>query len=94
VTGLEILDRVVLGQMVFHRRPDAWDLLDDEGRVSAVLCPRTDFVAVSPCSPRPFPQLSGRGFVPYGERVTERIRADGIEQGIELVRRLAAAEAE
>jgi hypothetical protein len=40
VTGLEILNKVALGQTLFHRGHDAWDLLDADALVAAVLCPR------------------------------------------------------
>jgi hypothetical protein len=77
VIGLEILDRLLLDHYSHHRVNDAWDLLDGQRRVAAVLCPRGDFVAVSlpPGPERLWPERSGR--VPYDEEVAARVTGDG-----------------
>ena len=46
-TGLELLDLVVYGQTVFHRDHDAWVLIDEDGLVAAVLCPRKSHLSIS-----------------------------------------------
>jgi hypothetical protein len=92
MTALEILDQLLLGQMAFHRRPDAWDLVDAQGHVPAVLCPRTKrgFVAISPCPDRPPLRRDGGGFVPYKEKVKWRITSDNVDEGVARVRELVA----
>lgn len=91
MTGLEILDQILLKQFAYHRRPDAWDLLDKQRRyVTAVLCTRKDFVSIAPAE-RPMPIHEGRKIVkPYGEKVKWKITADSIEEGVERVRKLVA----
>jgi hypothetical protein len=91
VTGLEILDQVLLGQTTFHRCDDAWDLLDENGLVAAVLCPRKQHLSVAPVAQRVPPAPVGR-LMPYGEKVELKITADGVEEGVDAVRRLAAAQ--
>ncbi len=92
MTGLEILNRVALGQTLFHRDDDAWDLLDVDGLVAAVLCPRTHHLSISPPRKRVRPAPVGRR-IPYGEKVRWKITEDKISEGIDIVRRLAAAAA-
>jgi hypothetical protein len=77
---LEILDALVLGHVTFHRRPDAWDLLDNWGRVSAVLCVRkSGFVTISlPAgTERTVARGDGRIVMPYDEEVVAHVTADG-----------------
>ena len=88
VTGLEIFNRVVYGQMLFHRDKDAWDLIDEDGLVAAVLCPRTEHLTISLPKKRVKPKPAGRR-VPYGERKWDEIREHDIERGIDLVGDLA-----
>jgi hypothetical protein len=38
VTGIEIFDRIIFGHTVFKRDRDAYDLIDEDGLVCAVLC--------------------------------------------------------
>jgi hypothetical protein len=94
MTGLEILDQLLLGQTAYHRRPDAWDLLDKNGLVIAVLCPRKAFVAFSPVPKRAAPARPDGSFVPYGEKVALRITADNIEDGIDKIHELKALHAD
>ena len=89
-TGLEILDRLLLGQTAFHRCDDAWDLLDDAGLVTAVLCPRRRHVSIAPVMPRAEPAGVGR-LMPYGEKVESKITADNVEHGVSVIRELVAA---
>jgi hypothetical protein len=88
MTGLEIFDRIAFGRTVFHRDDDAWDLLDEDGLVAAVICPRKSHVSIAPVEPRVSPKPVGRK-MPYGEIVTEKITADQIERGTEILARLA-----
>jgi hypothetical protein len=48
MTGLEILDQLLIGHTAYHHRLDAWDLLDNGGHVVAVLCPRRAHVSIAP----------------------------------------------
>jgi hypothetical protein len=91
-TGLEILDRLLLGHTAYHRRPDAWDLLDSQGRVVAVLCPRQHHVSVAPTDARPTPHR-GENIVPYKEKVAAKITGDKVDEGIALVAELLRPEA-
>ena len=50
MTGLEIFDRVIYGHMVWRRDHDAWDLIDEDGLVAAVLCPRQRHLSIAPVS--------------------------------------------
>jgi len=90
MTGLEILDRLVRGQTVYHRSEDSWDLLDAAGLVTAVLCPHKQHVSIAPLADRRAPAPEGR-LMPYGERVEWKITADKVEEGVEVVRRLVEA---
>jgi hypothetical protein len=89
MTGLEILDKVVVGQTLFHRCDDAWDLIDDRGLVCAVLCPRKQHLSISPVARRVAPAPAGR-LIPYGEKVALKITADAIEQGTDEIRKLVS----
>ena len=91
MTGLEILDQVLLGQTAFHRCHDAWDLLDERGLVAAVLCPRKHHLSVAPLAERVPPAPVGK-LMPYGEKVKWKITADGVEEGIEVVRSFVEAQ--
>jgi len=88
LTGLEIFDRVAYGHMVWHRDRDAWDLLDEDGLVAAVLCPRQHHLSIAPVSgERPEPMPVGRR-IPYGEKVEHKIRGDDIDRGIAILQDL------
>jgi hypothetical protein len=63
-------------------------LLDREGRVTAVLCPRSKFVAVSPVPKPRTPAYGQRSFVPYNEKVRWRIHEDDLDSGKTIVREL------
>ena len=90
MTGLESLSRVAVGQTLFHRDHDAWDLLDGDGLVVAVLCPRTAHLSISPPkSKRATPAPAGRR-IPYGEKVTWKITEDEIPRGLAEIQRLVA----
>src|SRR5438094_705786 len=71
-SGLEIFDRVVYGQTLFHRDHDAWDLIDENGLVAAVLCPRKSHLSISIPRKRVPPKPAGRR-IPYGEKVAHKI---------------------
>ena len=88
LTGLEILDAVVYGQTVFHRDLDAWDLIDEDGLVAAVLCPRSGHLSIAIPTKRVEPKPVGRR-IPYGEKVAWKIREDEIERGIAIIANLA-----
>jgi len=88
VTGLEIFDRVVYGHTVFKRDHDAYDLIDAEGLVAAVLCPRANHLSISLPAKRVAPKPAGRR-IPYGEKVAWKIRDDEIDRGIAVVADLA-----
>jgi hypothetical protein len=92
VTGLEILNKVALGETLFHRDDDAWDLLDTDGLVAAVLCPRTHHLSISPPRQRVRPVPAGRR-IPYGEKVEWKITEEMLDDGVAIVRRLAASPA-
>jgi hypothetical protein len=90
MTGLEILDRVALGQTLFHRDDHAWDLLDADGFVVAVLCPRSHHLSISlPPDGRTERAPAGRR-IPYGEKVELKITETEIARGIEIVQSLVA----
>jgi hypothetical protein len=91
LTGLEILDRVVYGQTIFHRARDAWDLIDEDGLVAAVLCPRKSHLSISIPSKRVPPKPVGRR-IPYGEKVAHKIGDGDIEGGVAIVADLARRE--
>jgi hypothetical protein len=87
MTGLEILDNVAYGHTLFHRDHDAWDVLDSEGLVCAVLCSRTHHLSISPLPRRVPPVPAGRRN-PYREKVEWKITAETVEEGIERPRDL------
>jgi hypothetical protein len=89
--GLEIFDRVVYGHTVFHRDHDARDLLDNDGLVAAVLCPRTSHLSIAIPSKRVEPRPVGRR-IPYGEKVAWTIREDEIDRGIAILAELRVAD--
>jgi hypothetical protein len=60
MTGLEIFEELVRGQTVYHRCDDAWDLLNQEQLVVAVICPRIAHVSISPTSKPSRPARVGR----------------------------------
>ena len=91
MTGLEVLDRIAYGQTLFHRDHDAYDLLDGNGCVAAVLCPRQSFVAVAIPARRLPPKPVGRR-IPYGEKVAHRISESNLDDGAELLQQLVQAE--
>lgn len=92
LTGLEILDRVAYGHTVWHRDRDAWDLLDEDGLVAAVLCPRQHHLSIAPVSGRRVqPKAVGRR-IPYGEKVAHKIRSDDIDRGISILHDLVKPE--
>jgi hypothetical protein len=88
VTGLEIFDHVASGQVVFHRDDDAWDLLDEDGLVAAVLCPRKTYLTVSLPPKRVPPKPAGRR-MPYGEKKKFEISEDQLQTGRERIAALA-----
>lgn len=104
MTRLDILARVLLGQTAFHRSEDAWDLLDEQRLVAAVLCPRQHHVSVAPLHKRVEPAPEG-ALLPYGApkvgwKITDKpnavkrgsgVEVISIEDGVKLVRRLSAA---
>jgi hypothetical protein len=92
-TGLEIFDRVVYGQTVFHRDHDAWDLIDEDGLVAAVLCPRTSHLSIAIPTKRVRPKPVGRR-IPYGERIAWKIRKEEVDRGIAIVADLARRHAD
>lgn len=92
-TGLEILDSVVYGRTVFHRDHDAWDLIDDDGLVAAVLCPRKSHLSISIPSKRVPPKSVGRR-IPYGEKVAHKIGEEEIDRGIAIVADLVRPESD
>jgi len=90
MTGLEILEELLLGQRVDHRHPHAWDLLNGDNKVVAVLCDRKQHVSIAPC-PAPAEPRDARKIVePYGERVAWKVGADNIEAGVTQVRALTS----
>jgi hypothetical protein len=92
-TGLEILDRLLLGQTAFHRCDDAWDLLDHAGLVTAVLCPRKKHVSIAPVTPRVKPARVGR-LMPYGEKVAAKITTDNFADGLRTIHDLVGTTTE
>ena len=93
MTGLEIFDKVADGQTVFHRDRDAWDLIDDDGLVAAVLCPRTKYLTISVPPKRVPPKPVGRR-MPYGELKADEIHEEDIERGREMLAALQLSQAE
>jgi hypothetical protein len=91
MTGLEIFDRVAYGLTVFHRDRDAWDLIDEDGLVAAVLCPRSRHLTVSIPVKRVLPKPVGRR-IPYGEKKADEIREDDLDRGARLLSELARRE--
>ena len=87
MTRLDILDRLLVGHTTFHRVDDAWDLLDEEGLVAAVICPRQKHVSIAEPAKRVAPVPEGR-MIPYGEKVQLKVGDDNIDEGIDLLRRL------
>ena len=81
MSALEILDEVLLGHTAHHRRGDAWDLLDAQQRVAAVICVRksSGFVTISlPAGPeRRALRPHGPFVMPYDEEVVAHVTADG-----------------
>lgn len=79
--ALELLDALLLGHLTYHRRPDAWDLIDDYRRVAAVVCVRksSGFVTISlPAGPeRRQLRSDGPIVMPYTEEVVAHVTADG-----------------
>lgn len=79
--ALELLDALLLGHLAFHRRPDAWDLIDDYRRVAAVICVRksSGFVTISlPAGPeRRQLRPDGPIVMPYAEEVVAHVTVDG-----------------
>lgn len=79
--ALDLLDELVLGYTTFHRRFDAWDLLDGAGRVAAVICVRkkSGFVTISlpPGPERRGVRAEGPIVMPYQEEVVAHVTADG-----------------
>lgn len=92
MTGLDILDHVAYGQTLFHRDTDAWDLLDADGLVAAVLCPRAYHLSIALPKKRLPPVPVGRR-IPYGEKVEWKVNAESLAEGKEIVSRLAASQA-
>jgi hypothetical protein len=88
MTGLEIFNRVVYGQMLFHRGHDVWDLIDEDGLVAAVLCPRSTHLTISLPKKRAQPKPAGRR-IPYGEKKWDEIGEHDIDRGIALIGDLA-----
>jgi hypothetical protein len=88
MTGLEILDRIVYGHTVFKRDHDAYDLIDEDGLVAAVLCPRTRHLSIAIPSERVPPKPVGRR-IPYGEKVADKIHESELEIGIARLAELA-----
>ncbi len=91
MTGLEILDRVAFGQTLFHRDRDAWDLLDRDGLVVAVLCPRQAHLSISPLKTHVPPAPASKR-MPYGERVEWKIAAESLDKGATIIRQLVTGE--
>jgi hypothetical protein len=87
VTRLDILNRLLVGHTTFHRVDDAWDLLDEDGLVAAVLCPRQNHVSIAEPAKRVPPAPDGR-MIPYGEKVQVKVGDDNIDDGIDLLHRL------
>lgn len=81
MSALEILDEVLLGQTTHHRRTDAWDLLDAQQHVAAVICVRkaSGFVTISlPSGPeREGLKPHGPIVMPYDEEVVAHVTYDG-----------------
>lgn len=81
MSALEILDEVLLGQTAHHRRMDAWDLLDAQQRVAAVVCVRkpSGFVTISlPTGPeRELLKPDGPIVMPYDEEVVAHVTPNG-----------------
>ena len=90
MTGLEILDRVVFGHTMFKRDRDAYDLIDADGLVAAVLCPRASHLSISLPAKRVEPKPAGRR-IPYGEKVAWKIHEDEIDRGIAILAELRVA---
>jgi hypothetical protein len=91
MTGLEIFDRIAYGQTLFHRDHDAWDLIDVDGLVTAVVFPRAQHVSISPVEKRMPPKPAGRR-IPYGEKVVWKITEDQIESGTGILQQLSASQ--
>ena len=91
MTGLEILDHVAYGHTLFHRDRDAWDLLAVDGRVVAVLCPRTAHLSIAPVGPPSEPVPTGRR-IPYGEKVALKITESTLQDGVDALRKLTSAQ--
>jgi hypothetical protein len=89
MTGLEILDRVALGRTLIHRDHDALDLLDADGLVAAVLCPRKLRPSISPPAEGRVRRAPAGRRILYGEKVEWKITEDQIARGIEIVLSLA-----
>lgn len=84
MTGLEILNQLLLGRTSFHRSHDAWDLLDGDGRVVAVLCPRQRHVSIAPPAQPGPPAPAGR-LMPHREKVKWKVSEDDIETGPRII---------
>jgi len=81
-TGLEIFDKLAYGHTLFHRDGDAWDLLDNQGMVVAVLCPRKTFVSVAPPESGRAERKPAGTRIPYGEKVAFRVDDSNLDDGI------------
>lgn len=87
MTGLEILDKVAYGHTLFHRDDDAWDLIDRNGFVAAVLCPRSAHLSISPLT-EPAERVGVGKKIPYHEVVHWKIREGAIDEGIAVLQAL------
>ena len=76
-----ILGDLLLGFVTFHRRPDAWDILDDQKRVAAIICTRvaSAYVSISlPLGPKwDRPKAGARIVKPYDEELIAYVTQDG-----------------
>jgi hypothetical protein len=87
MTGLEILDKVAYGHTLFHRDDDAWDLIDRNGFVAGVLCPRGTHLSISPLA-EPAERVKVGKKIPYQELVHWKIREETIDDGIAVLQAL------
>jgi hypothetical protein len=87
MTGLEILNKVAYGHTLFHCDDDAWDLIDRDELVAAVLCPRSAHLSISPLK-EPAKRVRVGKKIPYQEVVHWKIREDAIDEGIAVLQAL------
>jgi hypothetical protein len=76
-----------LGHTLFHRDRDAWDLIDANGMVAAVLCPRRTHLSISPLK-EPAGRVRVGKKIPYHEVVNWQIHEDTMDEGIAVLQAL------